>query len=178
MRKLVLRIALLALLSTNLLADEHQHSHAMTAQELGAVSFPISCDAASQQPFNTGVAWLHSFEYEQARGEFAKIGVADPKCAMAYWGQAMSLFHELWEHPNADAVKLGAAMLDKAQKLKATPREQSYIAALANIFTSDDPKQYDDRVKKYSAAMDKVRQRNPQDHEAAVFYALSLLAQS
>jgi tetratricopeptide (TPR) repeat protein len=176
-----LRIALFAALlgcaALPALADEGHH-HDMSAAELGAVSFPISCDAASQKTFNTGVAWLHSFEYEQARGEFAKIAVADPNCAMSYWGQAMSLFHELWEHPNADAVKLGAAMLDKAQKLKATPREQSYIAALANIFTSDDPKQYDDRVKKYSAAMDKVRQRNPQDHEAAVFYALSLLAQS
>src|SRR3954470_19528515 len=178
MRKLVLRIALLALLSTNLLADEHQHSHAMTAQELGAVSFPTSCDAASQQPFNTGVAWLHSFEYEQARGEFAKISTTDPKCAMAYWGQAMSLFHQLWEHPDAGAVRLGAAMLEKAKKLKATPREQSYIDALANMFTSDDPKQYPERVKSYSAAMDKLRQQDPQDHEAAIFYALSLLAQS
>ena len=69
-------------------------------------------------------------------------------------------------------------MLDKAQKLKATPREQSYIAALANMFTSDDPKQYPERVKSYSAAMDKLRQQDPQDHEAAIFYALSLLAQS
>src|SRR5206468_7895354 len=74
--------------------------------------------------------------------------------------------------------KQAAAMLDKAQKLKATPREQAYIAALANMFTSDDPKQYPERVKKYSDAMDKVRQQNPQDHEATIFYALSLLAQS
>jgi tetratricopeptide (TPR) repeat protein len=177
-QRIALFTALLCCATLPAFADEHQHSHQMTAQELGAVSFPISCNAASQQPFNTGVAWLHSFEYEQARGEFAKIAVADPKCAMAYWGQAMSLFHQLWEHPDADAVKLGAAMLDKAQKLKATPREQSYIAALANMFTSDDPKQYDDRVKKYSAAMDKVRQQDPQDHEAPIFYALSLLAQS
>src|SRR3954470_11212682 len=125
-------------------ADD-QHSHEMTVQELGAVSFPISCNAASQTPFNTGVAWLHSFEYEQARGEFAKLAIADPKCAMAYWGQAMSLFHQLWEHPDADATKIASAMLGQAKKLKASPREQAYIAALSNTFTSDDPKTFDDR---------------------------------
>src|SRR4051812_3480196 len=156
-------------------ADD-QHSHEMTVQELGAVSFPISCNSASQTPFNTGVAWLHSFEYEQANGEFAKIASADPKCAMAYWGQAMSLFHQLWEHPNADSVRLGAAMLEKAKKLKTTPREAGYIDALAIIFSSDDPKTFDDRVNKYSAAMDTLRQQNPTDHEASIFYALSLLS--
>src|SRR4051794_13791071 len=103
-----LRIALLAVLCCAILsalADEHQHHHEMTAQELGAVSFPISCSAASQKPFNTGVAWLHSFEYEQAQQEFAKVEAADPKCAMARWGEAMSFYHQLWEHPDADAVK-------------------------------------------------------------------------
>src|SRR4051812_22365705 len=177
MKKLLLA-AIFCCATLPLLADEHHHSHEMTATELGAVSFPISCNTASQKPFNTGVAWLHSFEYEQARGEFAKISVSDPKCAMSYWGQAMSLFHQLWEHPNADSVKLGAAMLDKAKNLKATPRERGYIDALVIIFTSDDPQQYDARVKNYSAAVDKVRQQNPQDHEAAIFFALSLLAQS
>ena len=177
MKKLAFCLALLSLTAINLLADEH-HRHDMTAAELGAVSFPISCSVPSQKPFNTGVAWLHSFEYEQARHAFAEISVSDPKCAMAYWGQAMSLFHQLWEHPDAGAVKQGAALLEQAKKLKATPREQSYIAALANMFTGDDPKQYPERVKKYSDAMDKVRQQNPQDHEAAIFFALSLLGQN
>jgi len=161
-----------------LVADEHQHHHEMTAQELGAVSFPISCDAKVQPTFNHGVAWLHSFEYEQARQDFARVAVADTKCAMAHWGMAMSFYHQLWEHPSADAVKQASTLLAAAKKLKATPREQAYIAALANIFTSDDEKTFPDRVEKYSAAMDEVRKQNPDDHEAAIFYALSLLGRS
>ena len=176
MRKIALCLALLSLTSLAL-ADEHHH-HDLSSAELGAVSFAISCDAKVQPTFNQGVAWLHSFEYEQARQEFAKVTVADPKCAMSYWGQAMSLFHQLWEHPGADDVKVAATMLDKGKQLKATPREHAYIAALSNIFASDDPKTYFDRVRKYSAAMDKLRKANPDDHEASIFYALSLLGQN
>src|SRR5438445_4980796 len=130
--KLLLGALVLCCVVPQMLADEHKHSHEITAEELGAVSFPISCEAASQKPFEQGVAWLHSFEYEQAKLEFAKISVNDPKCAMAYWGQAMSLFHQLWEHPSADSVRVGTAMLQQAQKLKATPRERDYISALPN----------------------------------------------
>jgi tetratricopeptide (TPR) repeat protein len=176
MKKLLLCLALLCL-SINLAADEGHH-HNISAAELGAVSFPTSCDAKVQATFNHGVAWLHSFEYEQARQEFAKVAVADPKCAMAHWGEAMSLYHQLWEHPDADAVKQASTMLAAAKKMKATPREHAYIAALSNIFTSNDEKTFPDRVKKYSAAMDEVRKQNPDDHEAAIFYALSLLGQS
>jgi len=67
-----------------LVADEHQHHHEMSAAELGAVSFQTSCDGKVQPTFNQGVAWLHSFEYQQARQEFAHVAVADPKCAMAH----------------------------------------------------------------------------------------------
>jgi len=33
---------------------------------------------------------LHSFEYEDAEATFAAVARRDPKCAMAYWGEAAS----------------------------------------------------------------------------------------
>ena len=136
MKKIVLCLALLSL--TCLAIADEGHHHDMSAAELGAVSFSTSCDAKVQPAFNHGVAWLHSFEYEQARQEFARVAVADPKCAMAQWGMAMSLYHQLWEHPDTDAVNQASTMLAAAKKMKATPREQAYIAALSSIFTSAD----------------------------------------
>jgi Tfp pilus assembly protein PilF len=177
MKKLAICLALLCLGCINLLADEGHH-HEMSAAELGAVSFQTSCDGKVQPTFNRGVAWLHSFEYQQARQEFAHVAVADPSCAMAHWGMAMSLYHQLWEHPDAEAVKQASTMLAAAKKMKATRREQAYIAALSNIFTSDDERTFPDRVNKYSAAMDELRKQDPDDHEATIFYALSLLGQS
>src|ERR1700761_833952 len=39
-------------------------------ERLGTVSFPVSCAAESQAPFNRGVALLHDFWYEEARAQF------------------------------------------------------------------------------------------------------------
>ncbi|HTK95913.1 MAG TPA: tetratricopeptide repeat protein [Terriglobales bacterium] len=161
-----------------LLADEGHH-HEMTAEQVGSVSFPTSCAPAVQKDFEHGVAWLHSFEYEQAGKQFAAVAQADPKCAMAYWGEAMSLYHQLWSRPDANDVKQAAAWLAQAKQLNAkTQRERDYIAALTLFYASDDPAGYNARVAAYSDAMDKLRQADPQDREAAVFYALSLLASS
>jgi len=160
------------------LVAEEQHHHEMTAQQLGSVSFSISCSADAQKLFEQGVAWLHSFEYEQAGNEFQRAAESDPQCAMAKWGQAMSLYHQLWARPSKEDVHRGAELLQQARALKPkTQREREYIDALAIFYSGDDAEQYKKRVKDYSEAMDKLRQDNPNDREAAVFYALSLLSQ-
>jgi hypothetical protein len=68
-------------------------------ERLGTVSFPISCAPALQPAFNRGVALLHDFWYEEARAQFNRLAANDPGCAMAHWGVAMSLFHQIWDPP-------------------------------------------------------------------------------
>jgi tetratricopeptide (TPR) repeat protein len=58
----------------------------------------------------------------------------------------------------------------------ATPREKAYIAAIAAFYSDSKKLDHEARAKAYSAAMKKVYETYPDDHEAAVFYALSLLA--
>lgn len=160
-------------------ADEEHHHDAVSAEQLGNVSFPTSCAENAQKQFQRGVAWLYSFEYEQANNDFVEVAKADPSCAMAYWGQAMTLFHQLWARPSKDDVHKGADLLAQAAKLKPkTQRERDYIAALTLFYSGDDPEHYKNRLEAYSQAMDKLRMNNPKDHEAAVFYALSLLSQT
>src|SRR5271156_6425558 len=78
-----------------------------TPERLGSVNFSISCATTVQASFNRGVALLHDFWYEEAKPQFEAIVKADPNCAMAHWGVAMSDFHQIWGRPNEVAQKRG-----------------------------------------------------------------------
>jgi hypothetical protein len=157
---------------------DHHHHEDLTETQLGTVHFPISCAASVQQPFARGVALLHSFWYEEAEKEFLDIAKDDPNCAMAHWGMAMSIWHQLWNEPDAKVIARGLEETNTAAKLaaKATPRERAYIAAIAAFYSNSEKSDNAARAKAYSDAMKKVYVSYPDDHEAAVFYALSLLA--
>src|SRR5208282_2964011 len=140
---------------------DHPHHEDLTPTQLGTVHFPISCAASVQKPFARGVALLHSFWYEEAEKEFLQIAKDDPTCAMAHWGIAMSIWHQLWNQPDAATIKRGQAEVKEAKALHpGTPRER----------------EFDARADAYSRAMAVAYQRYPEDREAAAFYALSLLA--
>jgi len=176
------KFALLAFISTLsfapdlLSAQEPQHHHDAD-EKVGTVSFPTSCAPAVQSQFERGVALLHSFEYEVADAQFEEVAKKDPRCAMAYWGQAMTFYHELWNRPSKADLAQGAELLAKARSLKPpTAREHDYVLALS-VFYSDTKKlDHNQRADAYAKAMQGVYERNPNDHEAAIFYALSLLA--
>src|SRR5215813_6517325 len=79
-------------------ASQEDHHHA-PAEKIGKVRFSISCSDQAQAQFNRAVAWLHSFEYEESERAFREIANSYPQCAMAHWGVAMSLYHQLWAPP-------------------------------------------------------------------------------
>jgi hypothetical protein len=91
-------------------AQEHHHTggaDAVGGGHLGQVHFPTSCAPAFQQDFDKGVALLHSFQYSASEQAFKQVAAADPSCAIAYWGEAMTLWHALWERPDAATLKTG-----------------------------------------------------------------------
>ena len=96
--------------------DDHDH-HDMMESQLGTVHFPVSCSAEAQKSFEKGVALLHSFWYEEAEKTFIEAQKQDPKCAMAHWGVAMSLWHQLWDWPQEEVIARGAGELKKAAAL-------------------------------------------------------------
>jgi len=158
--------------------QHHPHHEDLTTAQLGTVTFPVSCAKDVQKPFERGVALLHSFWYEEAEKEFVQISTDDPHCVMAHWGVAMSLWHQLWNQPDKKVIQRG---LDEVHQAKTTdgpttPREQAYIAAIAAFYSDSNKLNHDARAKAYSDAMKKVYEAYPDDHEAAAFYALSLLA--
>jgi len=172
--KRFLHATLLALLcAASVKAQEaHQHQH-----ELGKVNFPISCSDATQEQFNRAVAWLHSFEYEEAEKAFTAITAADPKCGMGYWGVAMSNYHPIWAPPTAEELKKGQAAVEKAKSVGAgAERERGYIAAIEAFYKDAGAIDHRTRVVAYSEAMEQLSRRYPKDREASVFHALTLIA--
>jgi tetratricopeptide (TPR) repeat protein len=178
MRKLIWVLCIAAAFSGAASADEDHHHEGLTQGQLGTVHFPVSCTPDAQKTFEKGVALLHSFWYEEAEKAFLDVEKQDPKCAMAYWGEAMSLWHQLWNRPDVATIKRASAELKKTDKVKAgtTDRERDYLQALKAFYSNSMKADHEARARAYSAAMEKVYKKYPDDHEAAAFYALSLLA--
>ena len=182
MKRLACLLLFSALVTFAAVADDedknHHHHEDLPETQLGTVQFPVSCSASVQKPFARGVALLHSFWYEEAEKEFLDIAKDDPHCAMAHWGIAMSIWHQLWNEPDAKVIARGLEESNTARKQsqQSTAREQAYIAAILAFYNNSDKLDHATRVKAYSDAMKKVYVSYPDDHEAAVFYALSLLA--
>ncbi len=157
--------------------EQHQHAGG-TPERVGQVHFPVSCSAEAQKQFDRAVAMLHSFWYENAEEAFAGVTTTDPSCAMGYWGIAMSLVHPLWA-PATDpvALKKGLAAVERAKSLGAkTERERDYIAAIDAFYKDPDQPDVPTRLRAFEKAMEQVHFRHPEDREAAVFYALSLIS--
>jgi predicted Zn-dependent protease len=153
---------------------EHHHDH---AEKLGRVNFPVSCTPDARRQFNRAVAWLHSFEYEEAERAFEGVAAADPRCGMAYWGVAMSNYHPIWAPPTAKELEKGAAAVVKAKSVGArTRRERDYIEAVEIFYKDSDRLDHRARASAYGEAMARLHRRYPSDGEAGVFYALTLIA--
>src|SRR5215470_8151350 len=130
-------LALSIALATFAQEPEEHHHHHDGEEVLGTVNFPVSCSQSVEAQFTRGMALLYSFEYEESQQAFEKVSAADSKCAMAKWGQAMSLYHQLWDPPNKQTLQRGAKLMAEASKLKApTAREREYIGALAVFYTN------------------------------------------
>ncbi len=156
--------------------QQHQHRETSETEQLGTVSFPVSCSENAQAGFQRGVALLHSFGYNAAAKQFQEIARQEPACAMAYWGEAMSLYRQLWDRPSEADLQKGRELIRKAQAAGAKiERERGYIEAAAAFYQNGDAS-YEIRSLAYSEKLNQLRSRYPDDREAAVFYALSLLA--
>ncbi len=55
------------------------------------VHFSTSCNEAAQRRFDRAMRYQHSFWYRQSKEVFEEVLAADPECAMAHWGVALSL---------------------------------------------------------------------------------------
>src|SRR5450631_990504 len=143
--------------------------------KLGKVHFETSCKPEAQKLFDRGMLYQHSFWYRASQKTFEDVLKADPECAIAYWGIALSLLWNPHTTPAAQNLAEGSAALAKAKSIGAkTERERDYLAALGAMYADYDKVDHRTRLLAYAKAMEQLAQRYPADDEAQIHYALAL----
>src|SRR5262247_1795084 len=145
-------------------------------EKLGRVLFKTSCSPEAQKQFERALAMLHSFFFPETIKAFSAIPEADPNCAIAYWGIAIS------QRPNplvgpfdAATLKRGLDAVEKGESIgPKTQRERDWLAALKEFYKDYDKVDQDTRTKNYAKAMERLAAKYPDDVEAKIFYALAL----
>ena len=144
-------------------------------QKLGAVHFATSCNETAQRRFDRAMRYQHSFWYTASREIYEETLKADPECAIAYWGIALSLLNNPHSPIPAPNLPLGLAAIEKAKATGAkTQRERDYIDALSAMYVDYDKTSHQARVQSYLKAMEALAARYPTDDEAQIFYAITL----
>lgn len=146
------------------------------AADLGAVRFENTGAPEAQEPFQQGVAALHSFFYDEAADLFRQAQTADPDFALAYWGEALTYDHPLWQQHDRDAAQEALARLaptrEERAALAGTERERAFLDSVEILFADEG-----DSASRHDAYRDRLRrihERWPEDPEAAAFYALAI----
>jgi hypothetical protein len=151
-----------------------QHGHG--SEGVGTAHMDTSCAPAAQGAFDRALALLHNFWYARALTQFQEVQKADPECAMAYWGAAMTYNHPFWDQPSPQ--DLAAAWAEVQKGLKAgsqNDRERMYLLAAAALYkdAGAGTKQARDRAYRDQMAATYAKYK---DNETTLFYGLSILA--
>ena len=154
--------------------------HPLRAQvELGKIDFPTSGSAAAQPAFLRGVLLMHSFEYDDAREAFQEAQKADPGFAMAYWGEAMTYNHAVWQQTAPELANAALARLAptaEGRRAKAsTVKEKEWLSSLDSLYGTGAKL---DRDRAYAEQLRRMHEKYPHDDEVTAFYALALLGSS
>jgi hypothetical protein len=144
-------------------------------QRLGTVHFETSCNETAQRRFDRGMRYQHSFWYRQAKEIFEDTLKADPQCAIAYWGIALTLLNNPHAPPPLANLPLGLTAIQKGKEVGAkTERERDYIAALGAMYVDHDKIPHGARVQAYLKAMEALAAKYQKDDEAQIEYAITL----
>jgi len=146
---------------------------------LGELNFEVSGSEEAQPHFKDGVLLLHSFEYEDARAEFVKAQEIDPDFVMAYWGEAMTYNHSLWQRQEKEkalaALQKLAPNATQRIALAQTEIEKDFLKGIEILY--GEGTKYDRDVA-YSQYMEELKTKYPDHHEVSAFYAISLIGTS
>jgi len=133
------------------------------------------------------VLLMHSFEYDDAREAFVEAQKAEPGFAMAYWGEAMTFNHAVWQRTSPDLAKAALAKLaptpDARRARAATEKEKDWLGAVERLYGAGDASTSLSASKlardlSYADAMRRMLEKYPADDEVRSFYALALLGTS
>jgi len=133
-----------------------------TDTRLGTVHFATSCNEVAQRRFDRAMRYQHSFWYLNAKEIFEEVLKADPTCAVAQWGIALTLLdnpHNAIPRPN---LAPGLAAIQRAKAMGAkTERERDYIDALMLMYADYDKLSHVQRIRAFRDAQEKIAAKYP-----------------
>jgi tetratricopeptide (TPR) repeat protein len=144
-------------------------------QQLGSVHFKTSCNDVAQRRFDRGMRYQHSYWYLNAKEVFEEALKADPTCAIAHWGIALTLLDNPHNAIPQSNLAPGLAAIQKAKAMGAkTERERDYIDALMLMYADYDKLSHVQRIRAFRDAQEKIAAKYPDDDEAQIAYAITL----
>jgi tetratricopeptide (TPR) repeat protein len=155
----------------------HEHHDEAVSEQLGSIQWSTSATPSAQALFVKGVLYMHNFHYDEAADAFRQAQKRDAGDVMSFWGEAMSYTHPVWNEQDTSAARAALRRLapTREQRLaKArTPRERAWLDAAETLYDGNTPKAKRDTL--YAGAMERLHAAEPNDPEAATFFALALL---
>lgn len=181
MRNWIIGAAALMLASTAFAHPGHGNGKATLSERVGTeyMVMQTSANQAAQEPFLRGLALLHNFEYGRAATAFREAQDADPEFVMAYWGEAMTHNHPLWEQQDREAARdalarLGSTPANRAAKAR-NPGEAQWLGAVETLYGEGTK---EERDLAYLAHMRSMLAADPDDIDIRAFAGLAILGSS
>ena len=148
------------------------HSHIITTQSPEA-----------QRYFNQGLILAFGFNHAESIRSFKAAQKLDPTCGMCFWGEALAT------GPNINVTSSGKAIMTGEQRVNAlaaitkanentahlTQKERDYITALNTRYNGDPSTSREPLDIDYAAAMEKLKNKYPEDNDAASLFSEALM---
>lgn len=169
-------------------AGAHQHQAPAPAQaddpiplydNLGDHHYAVTTASPQVQAyFDQGLRLYYAFNHEEAVRSFREAQRLDPGCGMCWWGEALALGPNINMpmEPTAESAAWRAVRRAREVLDAETPVERALVEALTTRYGQ--PPRADLRASldsAYSLATASVARRFPQDTEAAVLWAESVM---
>jgi len=151
---------------------------ATLVEGMGNLHHPISTKSdEAQKFFDQGLTFVYAFNHDEAIRSFKRAAELDPASPMPLWGIALALGPNINLDVAPDREKAAYDAAQQALKLAAAapPAERAYVAAVAKRYSNDPKADLKALAAQYRDAMKDVTRAFPDDLDAAVLYAESIM---
>jgi len=170
-------------LLTLCVAQAHDHAPAAAPATLmtglGTHTHKIeTTNAEAQRFFDQGLTLLYSFNHGRSIAMFTRAAELDPKSPMPLWGIALAYGPNINDFEmDRDRAKTADEYAKKALALTSTgsAKERAYVEALTKRYSSDPAADLKKLQVDYKDAMAALAKAYPDDLDAQVLYAESLM---
>ncbi len=146
---------------------------------LGHHTFPVTTRSPeAQRTFDRGLTLAYAFSHRAAEEEFRRAAVADPECAMAWWGVALvNGPHINFPAVPQDHAQIAWDALTRAKALapQAGELERALIGALEKRYANPQPEDRASLDNAYAAAMVEVWRTHPKIADVGTLCAEALM---